>query len=105
MAEKEPFGFQRPPLTEQQLAEKLNRVDELVNILLDDELSDTNVSELESLLVETPEARSQYVGMIQLHTDLLEYYNPTSRLKLDAPVLSQLGKSGTAAPATEQPAE
>lgn len=59
-----------------ELATKLERVDELVSLMLDDELDNERVSELESLLLDSREARAEYVGMVQLHADLLEYYNP-----------------------------
>ena len=80
MAEKEPFGYQKPALHESELAERLDRVDELVNLMLDDQLVDENVRELETLLTDSPEARTQYVGMVQLHADLIEYYNPGPRI-------------------------
>lgn len=97
---KEPFGYQKPALDGKALAAKLERVDELVSLMLDDELDDPRVTELESLLLDSAEARSQYVGMIQLHTDLIEYYNPQSTLAATSPVLAQLAQSVDATPQT-----
>lgn len=79
MVEKEPFGYQRPVLTPAELEVKLERVDELVNQLIDTELAADEFHELEDLLVESPEARQEYVGMMQLHADLIEYYNPREK--------------------------
>ncbi|WP_145248192.1 hypothetical protein [Aeoliella mucimassa] len=105
MSYKEPFGYQKPALSDQELATKLDRVDELVSTLLDDELDDTYVGELEALLLDSTEARSQYIGMIQLHTDLMEFYNPSKQLDLDSPVLSQLTQSPTGPTSTQQPTD
>ncbi|WP_425399826.1 hypothetical protein [Aeoliella sp.] len=99
---KEPFGYQKPALDDHELATKLERVDELVSLMLDDELDDPKVTELEGLLMESQQARSQYVGMIQLHTDLMEYYNPQSTLGAASPILAQLTQS---VDATAQPSE
>lgn len=98
--EKEPFGYQRPALNDKQLTDKLDRVDELVSLLLDDELEDQDVRELEGLLLESPQARTQYVGMIQLHTDLIEYYNPQSLSATKSPILAHLGDGVDVVPPT-----
>lgn len=103
MAEKEPFGYQKPALNDKQLAEKLDRVDELVSLLLDDELVDQNVTELEALLLDSQEARTQYVGMIQLHTDLIEYYNPRSMVGASSPILANFTSSVDVVPPTTRP--
>lgn len=103
MAEKEPFGYQKPALNDKELAEKLDRVDELVSLLLDDELADQNVSELEALLLDSQEARTQYVGMIQLHTDLIEYYNPRSMIGANSPILANFITSVDVTPPTTGP--
>lgn len=106
VAEKEPFGFQKPSLSDQDLTARLDRVDELVNLMIDDKLDDPHIAELEGLISENPEARSQYVGMLQLHADLLDYYNPKSLAEETSPVLASLaGLADVAPPTTDQPAE
>ncbi len=105
VSEKEPFGFQKPTLNEQELATRLDRVDELVSLLIDDELAEENVRELETLLVDSPEARCQYVGMIQLHTDLIEYYNPRSYAAGTSPILAHLTESIDVVPPSSQPSK
>ena len=95
MAEKEPFGYEKPALTGSQLAAKLERVDELVSLMLDDELDNERVTELETLLLDSREARDQYLGLVQLHADLIEHYGAESTGV--SPVLAALGGAPTAA--------
>ena len=103
---KEPFGYQKPALDDKELATKLERVDELVSLMLDDELDEPKVTELESLLLDSQLARCQYVGMIQLHTDLVEFYNPQSTAAATSPVLAQLNQpTDTTPPATQTPSD
>lgn len=71
----------------------LDRVDELVSMLLDDELSDREMRELNALLEGTPEARKRYLGLMQLHTDLVEYYRPPEQAPVKSPVLGFLGEA------------
>lgn len=99
MADKEPFGYQKPTLDDSQLADKLERVDELVSLMLDDELDNDRVTELEGLLLDSSQARQQYVGMVQLHVDLIEYYNPKSAIA--SPVLAALNTDIASAESTE----
>lgn len=100
VAEKEPFGYQKPALNESEMAERLDRVDELVNLMLDDQLVEENVRELETLLIDSSEARTQYVGMVQLHADLIEYYNPQSLAAATAPILANVTNTIDVGPST-----
>ncbi len=105
MADKEPFGYQKPSLDDQELSQRIDRVDELVNQLLDDELQEANVRELESLLIDSPEARTQYVGMMQLHTDLIDYYRPQTAAAATSPILSHLSDSVDVLPPSAHPSK
>lgn len=105
MAEKEPFGFQKPPLSDQELTARLDRVDELVNLMLDDNLEDPHIDELEKLLSNDPKARLQYLSMMQLHTDLIEYYKPDSSLENISPVLANLSGVTHITPPTSDQAQ
>ncbi|QDU90165.1 hypothetical protein Pla175_35660 [Pirellulimonas nuda] len=69
----------------------LERVEELVSLLVDDALSDDRFEELTALLEKSLEARSRYVEAIQLHVDLQEYYSRRTLPERGAPVLGLLG--------------
>lgn len=103
MSEKSPFGFEKPPKTAAEIVVDLERVDALVSQLLDDSLSDEEFNELEGMLSASGEARSQYVGMMQLHTDLTAYFQPQETKQAASPVLGGLTTSyDVIAPAPHQ---
>lgn len=90
MSEKQTFGFEKPQKSPAELTADLDRVDELVSQLLDDELGDAEFSELEGILMQSGKARAEYVGLMQLHADLIDYYNPQRPAGTESPVLSSL---------------
>lgn len=71
----------------------LDRVEELVSLLIDDALSDERFEELSGMLEKSLEARSRYVEAIQLHVDLREYYARRGGAEVSdrTPVLGLLG--------------
>lgn len=105
MAEQEPFGYQKPPSSSKELDAKLDRVDELVNLLIDDAIEEDGFQELESLLEESVTARIQYVGLMQLHVDLMDHYNPRAVGGKSTPVLAHLTDTLNVAPTPPQPAD
>jgi hypothetical protein len=52
----------------------LERVQELTWALLDGEISDDDVSLLDTLLLTGEDARNQYIECVQLHTDLMAHF-------------------------------
>ena len=76
MSEKEPFGYQRPSLPLEEIDATLDRADALVHRLLDEELSDCDGEELQELMLSSPGARQKYTGVLELHTNLIEFFNP-----------------------------
>jgi hypothetical protein len=57
----------------------LERVQELTWALLDGEISDDEVSLLDTLLLTGDDARNRYIECVQLHTDLMAHYAEPSR--------------------------
>jgi hypothetical protein len=52
----------------------LERVQELTWALLDEDISDDEMSLLDTLLLTGDKARDRYIECIQLHTDLMAHY-------------------------------
>jgi hypothetical protein len=52
----------------------LERVQELTWALLDGEISDDEMSLLDTLLLTGDDARNRYIECVQLHTDLMAHY-------------------------------
>lgn len=71
--------------------EMLDRVEELVSLLVDDVLCEESFHELSTLLEQSMAARSHYVDAIQLHVDLREYYSRRGAPEREAAVLGLLG--------------
>lgn len=78
-------------------AHVLDRVQELTWALLDQQISDDELSLLDTLLLTGDSARNRYLECIQLHTDLLGHFDQKSPAAnmggADSPVLSFLGPS------------
>lgn len=75
-----------------QLEQKLDRVDELVSLLVDEVIDEPQFRELESLLQENDQTRLRYVEGMQLHCDLMDYFAPErDKAANSATVLSMLG--------------
>ena len=55
-------------------ADTLDRLDELVSLLLDDAIDAESLAEMERLLGEDEDARRRYVELAQLHAELTRYY-------------------------------
>ena len=69
----------------------LERVQELTWALLDQDISDDEMSLLDTLLLTGDKARDRYVECIQLHTDLMAHYaEPKTASGSKSPVLSFL---------------
>jgi len=92
MSDKKPFGFQKPQKSPAEVTADLDRVDVLVSQLLDEELGEAEYTELEGILMESGAARTEYVGLMQLHVDLTEYYRPESTTSETSPVLGGLSQ-------------
>ena len=54
--------------------DRLDRVDELLSLYLDDDLTPTQAKELNDLLLADPSARTRCVDMAMLHADLVALY-------------------------------
>lgn len=52
-----------------------DRLDELLSLMLDECLSDSEALELNALLLADPEARKRSIEAAQLHADLYTYFN------------------------------
>jgi hypothetical protein len=52
-------------------------VQELTWALIDDQISDDEMRLLDTLLLSDDDARTTYVGCMQLHTNLIEHFSPT----------------------------
>ncbi|TWT67723.1 hypothetical protein Pla123a_42790 [Posidoniimonas polymericola] len=75
-----------------ELEQKLDRVDELVSLLVDELIDEPQFQELESLLHENDQTRLRYVQGMQLHCDLMDYFAPAeSKPSRPSTVLSMLG--------------
>lgn len=72
----------------------LERVEELTWALLDDNISDDEMSLLDTLLLTGDDARNRYIECVQLHTDLMAHYAEPSQGAVGAfsksPILSSL---------------
>jgi hypothetical protein len=77
----------------------LERVQELTWALLDGEISDDEMSLLDTLLLTGDDARNRYIECVQLHTDLMAHYAEPSKsaekASLQSPVLNFLSASRT----------
>lgn len=75
----------------------LERVQELTWALLDENISDDEMSLLDTLLLTGESARNRYIECVQLHTDLMAHYNAPEKTAAAAgagtPVLSFLSGS------------
>jgi hypothetical protein len=82
----------------------LDRVQELTWALLDDQITEDDISLLDTLLLTGESARSRYMECVQLHTDLMAHFakeNETAGKGSEkSPVLSFLnvGSSGIESP-------
>jgi hypothetical protein len=54
----------------------IGRVHELTWSLLDEQITDTEMAELETLLKGDKEARDAYVRCVQMHVDLTHHFHP-----------------------------
>jgi hypothetical protein len=63
----------------------IGRVHELTWALLDEQISDAEMAELETLLKGEKEARDAYLRCVQMHVDLTLHYNPSSIPQFTAP--------------------
>lgn len=69
----------------------LERVQELTWALLDEDISDDEMSLLDTLLLTGEDARNRYLECIQLHTDLMAHYSePKTAAGSRSPVVSFL---------------
>ena len=72
----------------------LERVQELTWAMLDGEISDDEMSLLDTLLLTGGDARNRYIECVQLHTDLMAHYAQPSKTSRgsdsQSPVLSLL---------------
>jgi hypothetical protein len=77
----------------------LERVQELTWSMLDGEITDDEMSLLDTLLLTGDEARSRYVECVQLHTDLMAHYSaPKTTVATQGTTTLVLGFLGTGAP-------
>lgn len=85
------FDFEEDDLAE---TATLDRIDVLVGQMLDDSLADQEFEELEKMLLASEDARKKYVGLMQLHFDLMAHFQPSlSPIKPKSPVLGFLSES------------
>jgi hypothetical protein len=81
----------------------LERVQELTWALLDGEISDDELSLLDTLLLTGDDARNRYIECVQLHTDLMVHYadpnKSAGKASSQSPVLSFL----TTSPSVDSP--
>lgn len=87
------FGFQDSRQQAHEIEAKFDRVDELVSLLVDEMISDDQVTELEKILSDDADARGRYVENMALHADLIEHFRPADQKSpsLQSPVLGSLG--------------
>ena len=82
----------------QQQDSVLEEAEQLIWSLLDEQVEETNVKRLETLLRENEQVRRRYVECVQLHSDLVKYFNPDGKPPYPAqgnsPVLGSLGNLG-----------
>lgn len=70
----------------------ISRVHDLTWALVDEQITDEQMTELEALLLGDTIARDAYIRCIQLHADLTtEYQKPSEKAKKSTPVLGFLG--------------
>ncbi len=60
-------------------SDKLDRAHELTWALLDEHITDAEMSELENLLRTDKKALESYVRCMQLHADLASHFTPTEK--------------------------
>jgi len=74
---------------------KVDRLDELLSLIIDDNITDAEVHELGAMLEDNPQARQRYVEGMQLHADLIQHFHPErgSGDSLVSPVLGLLDTS------------
>jgi len=82
------FDFTEP-LRDDPEATVLERVQELTWALLDGDISDDEMSLLDTLLLAGDAARNRYIECVQLHTDLMAHYSEPS---------TATGKGGSKSP-------
>jgi hypothetical protein len=77
----------------------LERVQELTWALLDEDISDDEMSLLDTLLLTGESARNRYIECVQLHTDLMVHFDDrnknTSKSGSNSPVLSFLNSDSS----------
>ena len=75
--------------------ELMGRAEQLIWSLLDENISQDDKSELETMLQDHEAVKELYLNCVQLHTELLEHYGSLPKAKLDnlpnSPVLGSLG--------------
>jgi hypothetical protein len=87
----------------------VDRVQELTWALVDEGITDDEMRLLDNLLLSDDEARSTYVGCVQLHVDLLSHFGDPAKVPVagKSPVLGFLGDAtppmGVQGPLSEGP--
>ncbi|MFO0788061.1 MAG: hypothetical protein U0805_01300 [Pirellulales bacterium] len=80
-----------------EIAKRLDRLETLTWAMLDEQISEQELAELESLLTVDQRAREHYIRCVQLHTDLAQHFTPVGKAGSKDPV-QVLGFLGDAAP-------
>lgn len=97
MSDSPKAEFGKPSLTPHEMEQMLDQVDMLVSELLDDVISEQRFTELEQMLESSGEARERYVQGMQLHSDLIDHFQPERKSQLTeggSPILGMLGSEG-----------
>jgi hypothetical protein len=83
----------------------IGRVHELTWALLDEQITDAEMAELETLLKGDKEARDAYVRCVQMHVDLTLHYNPQALPQFTPPAAKTpvLGMLADGLPQTGSP--
>jgi hypothetical protein len=82
----------------------LERVQELTWALLDDNISDDEMSLLDTLLLTGDDARNRYIECVQMHTDLMAHYAaPGKSGSTNGPAVLSLLKSGSSSLGAQSP--
>lgn len=96
MSESVQPEFGKPSLTPAEMEQMLDQVDLLVSELLDDVISDDRFVKLEQMLESSEAARKRYVQGMQLHSDLVQHFQPEKGADLangNSPILGMLSQA------------